>query len=175
MNHLILTGMPASGKTTVGKIAAVEIGLPFIDADHVFEKEMGLPPGTYIRRFGEERFRFHESRLLRSLVNENPAVIATGGGVVLKPMNRSLLQQSGFVVWVDVPAPMLLLRLQENFDRPLIEEPPTYSEVERILEERKPFYQKCHYRVENAYVPPKRVALEVVQHYNKWNASGAAQ
>lgn len=173
---IVLTGFMASGKTTIGKILSPLVDMPFVDCDCVFETEMGLPPSTYIVRFGEEAFRKHESRLLRDILTRHPAmVLATGGGAILKSSNRSLLLQSGFVVYLEVGLPILLLRLQESFDRPLIAIPPAYSQTKSLLEVRLPFYQQCHFKISNAYLPPKDVAIAIAQNYKEYqHASGAA-
>lgn len=155
----------ASGKTTVGKLLSPMVDLPFLDADGYFEKEMGLSPNIYIRRFGEETFRKHESRLLCQILDKEPSILATGGGVVCQKANRWFLMQSGFVVWLQVPLPMLLVRLQENWDRPLLESPPTFSETERLLKEREPFYRQSHFQIQNAYQNPETIAQKIKEAY----------
>lgn len=166
--NLILTGFMASGKTTIGRLLSPMVDLGFVDADDYFEEQMGIGPGPYIRRFSEETFRKHESRLLREILNQPPIVLATGGGVVLKPLNRSLLQQNSFVVWLEVPLPILLLRLQETFDRPLIADPPTFSQTKTLLETREPFYRQSHFKISNTYRSPNSIANEIARQYKEF-------
>lgn len=174
--HLILTGFMAAGKTTIGRLLSPMVDLGFVDADDYFEKQMGIPPGAYIRRFGEETFRKHESRFLREILQQPSRVLATGGGVVLKPINRSLLLQNSFVVWLEVPLPILLLRIQETFDRPLIAEPPTFSQTKQLLEAREPFYSQSHFKISNTYQSPNSVANEIARQYKAFcHAPGASQ
>ena len=103
MKHLILIGLPGSGKTTVGRLAAERLGLPFSDCDTLIEVETGLRIPAIFAQQGESGFRAVESRILAALLREDTRVIATGGGCVTRPENAPLLRQNGCVVWVKRP------------------------------------------------------------------------
>ena len=92
MKHLILIGLPGSGKTTVGRLAAERLGLPFSDCDTLIEVETGLTIPVIFAQQGESGFRAVESRILAALLREDTRVIATGGGVVESAENRRLLK-----------------------------------------------------------------------------------
>ena len=100
--RIILIGMPASGKTTVGRAVAQALSLPFHDCDREVERLTGRTIPEIFAAEGEEAFRAAESRALAALCTaEAPCVIATGGGAVLSAENRRLLRRSGTVFWLD--------------------------------------------------------------------------
>lgn len=100
--RIILIGMPASGKTTVGRAVAQALSLPFHDCDREVECLTGRTIPEIFAAEGEEAFRAVESRALAALCTaEAPCVIATGGGAVLSAENRRLLRRSGTVFWLD--------------------------------------------------------------------------
>jgi len=100
--RIILIGMPASGKTTVGRAVAQALSLPFHDCDREVERLTGRTIPEIFAAEGEEAFRAVESRTLAALCTaEAPCVIATGGGAVLSAENRRLLRRSGTVFWLD--------------------------------------------------------------------------
>ncbi len=98
--NLILIGMPGCGKTRLGKLLAREMGRPFLDADTVLAEKAGRSPAEIIRADGEGAFRNLESQVLAELGKGSGAVIATGGGCVVRPENRDLLRQNGKVFWI---------------------------------------------------------------------------
>ena len=100
--RIILIGMPASGKTTVGRAVAQALSLPFHDCDREVERLTGRTIPEIFAAEGEAAFRAVESRALAALCTaEAPCVIATGGGAVLTEQNRELLRRSGTVFWLD--------------------------------------------------------------------------
>lgn len=100
--RIILIGMPASGKTTVGRAVAQALSLPFHDCDREMERLAGRTIPELFAAEGEEAFRAVESHALAALCTaEAPCVIATGGGAVLSAENRRLLRRSGTVFWLD--------------------------------------------------------------------------
>lgn len=92
--HLILIGLPGSGKTTVGRLAAERLGLPFADCDTLIQRETGMTIPAIFAERGEPYFRAVESRILAALCGGPAQVIATGGGAVVAEENRRLLKSS---------------------------------------------------------------------------------
>src|SRR6516165_2073932 len=110
---IALVGYRASGKTVVGRILAERLGRPFIDADRLLEARLERTIRQVFAERGEEWFRDAEEALLREICGMSGAVLATGGGAVLRPANRALLKSFGLVVWLAADPAELRARLRE--------------------------------------------------------------
>ncbi len=104
MKNLVLTGMMGCGKTTCGRALAEKLGRPFVDTDEVVEARAGLTIPEIFARDGEQGFRDLESAVARELAAETGAVVATGGGIILRPENRAALKKGGLVFFLNRPA-----------------------------------------------------------------------
>ncbi|HJZ92574.1 MAG TPA: shikimate kinase [Gemmataceae bacterium] len=145
MNRLIvLIGYRGSGKTTVGGILARQLGWDFLDADTILEGRYGKTIKDVFAAEGEPGFRDKESAILADLCQRSDAVIATGGGVVLREANRELLRQHGFVAWLSADARALWARIQDDpataARRPALAGG-GLAEVEQLLAAREPLYR----------------------------------
>ena len=101
MMNIALIGMPGSGKTTVGKALALLTGRKFFDLDELIVSRAGKSIEAVFNDDGETVFRDLEEDVLREVSKEHGSVIATGGGVVTRPVNRRLLRQNSVVVFLD--------------------------------------------------------------------------
>ena len=100
MQNIVLVGMPGCGKSSIGTLLAEKLDRPFLDADAEIEKAAGMPIPEFFRLYGEPAFRELESRVLAELGKRSGAVIATGGGAVLREENYAALHQNGTIVWL---------------------------------------------------------------------------
>lgn len=107
--NIIAVGMPGSGKTTIMRRYAYELGLKFIDTDEETEKLMGdsIPDVLSDSGLGEDYFKTLEHQALREACKNRGAVIATGGSTALNPINRDLMRANGIVVYVRRPLELL--------------------------------------------------------------------
>jgi shikimate dehydrogenase len=128
VKHIALIGLAGSGKTTFGKLLAERLGMPFVDLDCEVERSMGMPVREIFELSGEKFFRDMESQAVRDAVGRAPSVIATGGGVVLRGENVSLLRESCFVVFLDRDPEDIARDLANDDSRPL------FSSTEKIYE-----------------------------------------
>lgn len=103
MHDLILIGLPAGGKTSVGQALARRLDMPFYDCDEAVETAAGQSVSAIFSQHSETFFRDMESKILEDLCSRERCVIATGGGAVLRQENRLLLRRSGVVFWLDRP------------------------------------------------------------------------
>jgi len=92
---IALVGMPGSGKSTVGRQLARQLELAFVDSDHVVERRLGMPIRDWFAQHGEEAFRDAEQAVIDELSQQDGAVLATGGGAVLRPSNGCGTTPSG--------------------------------------------------------------------------------
>ena len=132
--NLVLTGMPGSGKTTLGRLAARQMGRTFVDLDAEIEKRFGPIPDIFSSR-GEEAFRDMESEVVQAFGKESGLVISTGGGAVLRPQNVRALRQNGVIAWIRRPLASLSTR-----GRPLST---GIEALKRMEETREPLYRAC--------------------------------
>lgn len=100
VKNIVLVGMPSSGKSSVGRTVAKMTGRPFFDLDFELEKQFKIKINDFIPARGEQAFRELETTVIDRFSKKSGAVIATGGGAVLSPQNRTLLKQNGDVVWL---------------------------------------------------------------------------
>ena len=131
--NIVLIGMPASGKSTVGQIIAKAQGREFVDTDDMIADAAGITVPEIFERYGEAHFRRLECEAIRLASMKVGAVIATGGGAVLNPENIDALRQNGRIYFIDRP----LLSLVPTEDRPLSS---TREAIEKRYRERYPIY-----------------------------------
>ncbi len=132
--NIVLTGMPGSGKSTVGKLLKLD-GYKFIDTDEEIEKRCGTTIKELIAMKGEKYFRDLESQVIRDVSSESSSVISTGGGAVLREENARALKRCGRLFFIDAR----LQRLRATDDRPLSD---TEDKLIRLYNERINIYKE---------------------------------
>ena len=139
--HVALVGLSGSGKSTLAPLLAARLGGHLvIDLDRVVERHLGRSVAEVFQTGGEATFRDAESMALADALGGPPAVIATGGGIVLNAANRSLLSTSATVVWLRAHPAELQQRLEGTAEaRPLLQGDPAFALV-RLGEERAALY-----------------------------------
>lgn len=140
MSHVLLIGFMGAGKSAVGRSVAERLGRPFIDLDEEIERIEGAAVPELFEQRGEAGFRAAERAALERLTDAADAVVATGGGVVLREDNRALLRRLGTVVYLAVTPEQALARLGEDHGRPLLEGLDADGAA-RLLESRLPLYE----------------------------------
>ncbi len=139
---IILIGMMGSGKTTIGRKLAREIGCGFVDLDRELEHRNGVDVSTIFEIEGEAGFRLRESQLLAEVLQNSTEVLATGGGVVLSPKNRTRLMASRNVVYLNATPKLLYSRTRYDNSRPLIRVPDPLARITALVEMRDPLYRE---------------------------------
>jgi shikimate kinase len=134
--------MMGAGKTTVGKKLAKALGYPFVDLDRIIEKANGVSIATIFEIEGEAGFRLRESQALGQVAAGSSQVVATGGGVVLSPLNRSRLVQSGFVVYLHASPELLYERTRHDKARPLLRVSDPLVRIRTLVLQRDPLYRE---------------------------------
>jgi len=163
MKSIVLIGMMGSGKSTVGRELARLLSLPFIDTDHILVNKLGRPVTQIFRIYGETAFRDHETRILQD-ISEEPLVVATGGGTVLRAENWDHLKRIGRIVFLDVDRTVLLDRLERTKKRrPLLEYADWKERFNAILDERRAVYEQAEFKVSVTDESAQQVAEKVLQ------------
>jgi shikimate kinase len=160
--NVYLVGMMGAGKSAVGRPLAQALGYRFLDADTTLERMAGRPIPQIFAEDGEEAFRALETAVLDQLAHWHSLVVATGGGVVTRPVNWGHLQQ-GVVIWLDAPESVLLTRLAADpTPRPLLADPDPPARLRHLLEERGPLYAQADLHVSQGAESPDEVARRVI-------------
>lgn len=167
MPRVTLIGYRGTGKSTVAAALADLLGCDWCDADDVLERRLGCSIAALVRERGEAPFRDAESAVLADLLGTCAGVLATGGGVVLRPANRELLAAAGRpVIWLTASAATVRRRLAADpttaARRPALlaaagGDP--LAEVEAVLAQREPLYRDCaDFHIDTSAAPPADVA-----------------
>ncbi|MDJ0845037.1 shikimate kinase [Crocosphaera sp.] len=144
--NVFLIGMMGSGKTTIGQKLAQRLNYRFFDSDVLIERVTKQSINDIFATQGEETFREFETQVLSELAACTKSVIATGGGMVLKPTNWSYLHH-GLIVWLDAPVPILAKRLAKDSTRPLLQTSELSLKLNSLLQERRSLYAQSDLQI----------------------------
>ncbi|MEH6638962.1 MAG: shikimate kinase [Porticoccaceae bacterium] len=140
-NNVFLVGPMGAGKTTIGRVLANLLKKQFIDLDSEIERRCGADIPWIFDVEGEVGFRDREAAVLADLCDRSDMVVATGGGAVLRPENRKLLQ-SGYVIYLQVSAQELYERTRTDTNRPLLQVANRREVIDRLISEREHLYRE---------------------------------
>ncbi len=161
---MCLTGFMGSGKLTVGRLLARQVGWPHVDLDNRIEEATGLEIPEIFARMGEPEFRrIEHEQLIRTLGEANESqqsrIVSLGGGTTAQPNNLALLRENGAVlVWLECPVDVLLPRCVCITNRPLFRDEASFRGLYR---QRLPFYELSDYRVDGN-TEPRAVAEQIL-------------
>ena len=141
-NNVYLVGLMGAGKTTVGRSLARRLSLDFVDSDREIEARTGVSIPTIFEIEGEEGFRKREATVIGDLSRLSGQVVATGGGVVLRPENRAHIKASGYVVYLNVPPQILWERTRHDRNRPLLRVADPLARLNELFTLRDPYYRE---------------------------------
>jgi shikimate kinase len=171
--HLVLVGLPGSGKSTVGKLVAEALGASLIDIDALLVREMGMPVMQIFGMLGEPRFREMEREAVKAAQARDPCVIVPGGGWAAQPGQLEAARQSSLVIYLKCQAATAAKRSEQGEGRPLLAGVDPAQRMKSLLEEREPFYARSDHQVNAETNLAESVAAEVMalaRQYGGWFA-----
>ena len=139
---IAFVGLPGSGKTTVGRQVARRLQLPFIDSDQRIEQRLGCSIRSFFEREGEQAFRDVEQSVIDELTLQGAGVLSTGGGAVLREVNRQHLRERCFVIYLHSSAIELMRRLRHDVNRPLLQVADPAAKLRELYAQRNPLYRE---------------------------------
>lgn len=141
---IILIGLMGAGKTTIGKELSNKLNLRFIDMDDEIEKQSKMSIVDIFEKYGENRFREIESKLLEKIALEDDIIISTGGGIIKVDDNRKLLKKQDNVVFLNGSIDTLVKNVSNDiYKRPLLKDSTDlYIKIEELLSERYEKYKE---------------------------------
>lgn len=171
---IFLVGPMGAGKSTIGRYLAELLNKQFKDSDHEIEKRTGASIPLIFEIEGESGFRTRESTMLQELADEEGAVIATGGGIVLLEENREILKEKGLVVYLHASIDILYQRTRRDRNRPLLNDGDRRAKLEEIMLTRDPLYREvATLIIETDKRPARSVAKEIVDKIESLNHENA--
>jgi len=161
------------GKSSTGRLLARLSARRFVDLDERIRHEVGQPISSIFRERGEDYFRDCESRTLRALSPGGDLVVATGGGVVLRPENREYLRTLGFVVWLHATPEVIHRRVAHNRTRPLLQTPDPRATIVELLARRQALYRcVANTAVDTSTLSRDQVARRILASLKQWERPG---
>ena len=139
--NLYLVGLPGAGKSTLGRQLARRLNKTFVDADAELERKLGVTIPTIFEIEGEASFRDREEAVLAELTTLTDIVLATGGGVVIRPANRERLKQNGTVIYLHAMPEMLRERTRRSRHRPLLNAADPVARLAELYTARDALYR----------------------------------
>ncbi len=160
--NIYITGFMGAGKSTVAQALAKFLKRRFIDMDEVISRRSGMSVASYFEQFGENKFREAETVALSEIASQNRVVVATGGGTPIRPVNRSMMRDSGIIVYLQAPLQDCRTRLgpADSLERPLWKDWPS---VETLFHSRTPAYEDCDLKIDASNKTPDKLALEICE------------
>lgn len=141
--NFILTGLRASGKTSLGRCLALALRRQFFDTDQLIEQRSGEPIAQYVDRLGWDAFRDLEHQVICQVARQRDAVISTGGGALTYARNVEVLKPAGVIILLAADPVTLSRRLTRSYVRPpLTNEPSLEAEMSRLWTQREPLYRR---------------------------------
>jgi shikimate kinase len=160
---IVLIGMMGVGKSSIGRRLGARLGIPFVDADAEIERAAGMSIADIFARHGEAAFRSGEARVIARLLNGGPQVLATGGGAVMNPATRALIQEKGVSIWLSAEFELLLRRISKRkAERPMLQTADPAATLRELLAAREPIYAQADLTVQSRDVPHDAVVAEIL-------------
>ncbi|TKW77891.1 MAG: shikimate kinase [Bradyrhizobium icense] len=160
---VVLIGMMGAGKSTIGRRMAARLRLPFVDADTEIETAAGMSIPDIFETHGEPHFRDGEARVIARLLDNGPAVIATGGGAFMREETRNRVRDKAVSIWLKADAEVIMKRVRRRSDRPLLQNADPEGTVSRLLGEREPVYATADLTILSRDVPHDKIVDECLE------------
>jgi shikimate kinase len=162
MKNIVLIGFMGTGKTSTGRLLASSLGYPFIDIDLKIEQEEEMTVAEIFARYGEDWFRQKERSLIAKLSRCANAVIATGGGVVLDPLNMIRLRENGVIICLSASVETILERTAQRSCRPLLNCEQPKDKIIRLLAARQQAYSDADLIIDTTLISPQLVTGQII-------------
>jgi len=157
--NIILT----TGKTSVGRLLAMEMGREFLDMDIIIEEREQRPISQIFAVEGEAYFRQLEADLCRELSGQEGLIIATGGGTLVPEENLQVMANTGLVICLDCEPAVLWERIGHCQNRPMLaeEDETRFARLAALLEQRTPAYRRIKHHIDVTHLPKEGVAEKI--------------
>ena len=162
LTRISLTGMMGSGKTSIGKMLAKKINLPFYDSDNDIEDKLNIKISGIFEKYGESWFREQEEKICNDILKKEKFVLALGGGAITNKVIRNNIAKNSLLVYLKTDENILFERLKNDKSRPLLKGSNLNKQISNILRDREKFYSKSNIVIENNVNDIETVAEEIM-------------
>ena len=164
MKNIILIGFMGAGKTEVGRLLAEKLKMTYIDTDAIIENEQGMTINDIFAKKGEESFRDMETKLIAKLAKIESHVMATGGGMILRPDNVKKLKELGPLVLLWADPDTVYERVKDSGGRPLLNVEDQKAKIKEILDFRAPIYKGiADLEVDTSRLSPEEASNRIIK------------
>ena len=166
-NNIVLVGMPASGKTTIGTLLSNELlNYIHIDIDSVIEKTQGMKVSDIFAKFSEDYFRKLEYDTIKMVCTGKNKIISTGGGSFENPDNLATLLKFGKVFYLKSDLDILYYRISEDSTRPLLRKENPRQVLSDLIKKREENYKKAHYTIDTSAMSEDEIVRFIINEAN---------
>lgn len=160
--NLILIGLMGAGKSSVGRIVASQLGIPFIDTDSEIERVSRMTIPELFATYGEQEFRALEARVIKRVLRGGPRVVSTGGGAFINDRSRKFIKKGGLSLWLKADLDVLWERVNKRDTRPLLRTENPRKTLEDLMNARYPIYAEADLTVISRDVRKEKMANEIL-------------
>jgi len=160
--NLILVGLMGAGKSSIGRLVATQLGIPFVDTDVEIERVSRMTISELFAAYGEEEFRALETRVIKRLLKGGPRVVSTGGGAFINERTRRHVKKGGLSLWLKADLDVLWERVNKRDTRPLLKTENPKQTLENLMNARYPIYAEADLTVLSRDVHKDVIAKEVL-------------
>ena len=173
---VFLVGPMGSGKTTIGRLLAKQLGREFVDSDWYVEAQTGADIAWIFNKEGEAGFRVRETRAIDELTQQRQIVLATGGGAVISAENRKFLHERGVVVYLNASVDVQMIRTAKDKSRPLLQRPNPRQILQDLYLIRDPLYREvAHIIMSTGHTYPRHMVNQLLQQLEIFFAENRAE
>ena len=162
LQRISLTGMMGAGKTSIGKILAKKMNLPFYDSDKDVEDSLNLKISEIFETYGESWFREQEEKICKNILKKEKFVLALGGGAITNKRIRDEIAKNSFLIYLKTDENILFERLKKDKSRPLLKGSDLRKQINAILKDREKFYSESNIVIENNINDIETLAEEII-------------
>ena len=165
--NIALIGMPGSGKITVALLLAKKlVGFSFVDTDAKIVEIQKTSINDIFAKKGEQFFRKLETQVLTSILKKDKQIISTGGGIILSDINKKLLKENSFLIYLKTSEKTLYERIKNNKERPLLNTSDLSNRLHQLILQRKSLYEDAQFIIETDDKTPDIIVDEILRLIN---------
>ncbi|NEI70487.1 shikimate kinase [Rhizobium lusitanum] len=160
--NLVLVGLMGAGKSSIGRLLAQQLGIPFVDTDVEIERVSRMTITELFAAYGEQEFRALETRVIKRLLRGGPRVVSTGGGAFINDSTRMHVKRGSLSVWLKADLDVLWDRVNKRDTRPLLKTENPKQTLENLMNARYPIYAEADLTVLSRDVGKEVMVKEVL-------------